>query len=117
VLFVAWQVYYTAKVVPSTVQRREAVQARNTYFALDVPEKVMQQMQVWHADKVFVLRSLQKCTEITTSDRVSHYYFLQELENLRAMDTQKSRQALATRASTADAAKSRTMEDVKAMNR
>jgi len=51
VLFVAWQVYYTAKVVPSTVQRREAVQARNTYFALDVPEKVMQQMQVWHADK------------------------------------------------------------------
>jgi len=51
VLVVAWQVYYTAKVVPSTVQRREAVQARNTYFALDVPEKVMQQMQVWHADK------------------------------------------------------------------
>jgi len=39
------QVYYTAKVVPSTVQRREAVQTRNTYFALDVPEKVMQQMQ------------------------------------------------------------------------
>lgn len=48
---VVWQVYYTAKVVPSTVQRREAVQARNTYFALDVPERVMLQMQVWHAEK------------------------------------------------------------------
>mmetsp|Transcript_757 Transcript_757/g.1997 ORF Transcript_757/g.1997 Transcript_757/m.1997 type:complete len:463 (+) Transcript_757:58-1446(+) len=39
------QVYYTAKVVPSSEKRREAVQARNTFFALDVPERVMMQMQ------------------------------------------------------------------------
>uniref|UniRef100_A0A7S0VUU8 Uncharacterized protein n=1 Tax=Hemiselmis tepida TaxID=464990 RepID=A0A7S0VUU8_9CRYP len=38
------QVYYTAKVVPSSERRREAVQARNTFFALDVPERVMMQM-------------------------------------------------------------------------
>jgi hypothetical protein len=40
------QIFYTAKVVPSTPERRDALQARNTFFAQDVPERVMQHMQV-----------------------------------------------------------------------
>jgi hypothetical protein len=47
------QIFYTAKVVPSTPERREAVQLRNTFYAQDVPERVMQHMQVSeHATRI-----------------------------------------------------------------